>query len=584
MAIKSYLPILCYPKHPVIITAHRRPLKKNNMSQLVGVFSQDGSEVADKLVAMVETLHSQDVAKANFQAGKPWSVSSSFENVTGNTALAELFSPIDMKNLEYPYLDYGDNLVLMFDGQFYNPTSIISELPRNRRLTDNATAEGLVYLLKQHRGNLEQKLKKALKNLDGNYALVASNTDETIVTRDSLGTKPLYIAKDGNFSAFASNKKALWRIGLSNAMPLRASTLAVFNRNGVRIKKAFLLSKSGIEIKDLGQAVNYYHEAICSSVRKRLTDVDKVGVLLSGGVDSCLIAKLVSDIASFNGIKVTAYTAGLVDSPDIMLVKQFARKMGIDYRVKVLSTDDVQKYIPKVIDVVEERDFIQIEAGIAIYAAADMASQDGIKVIFSGQGADELWGGYSWYPDVLGKDGRQELSRRMWDDFTMADVETLDRENKIAKAHEMEVMFPYLDSEVVKLAMSVASELKVTSENDRLGKHPHRQLAKKIGVPKKYADRSKEAAQHSSGIHSVLDTIAKRNGFDANLVNKIGYASSKITNKKMGSSSRYGYRYAKSRIWQIPEHVQLYLDITAYNEEMLNEPEKEKIQSFVDKI
>jgi len=555
------------------------------MSQLVGVFSQDGSEGRDKLTTMLEAFHPQHATKANSDSNEhQWLLSSSFENVTGNTALAELFSPIDIKNLEYPYLDYGDNLVLMFDGQFYNPSSIISELPHNRRLTENASAEGLVHLLKQHRGNLEQKIKKVVKDLDGNYALVASNSDQTIVMRDLLGTKPLYIAKDGNLSAFASNKKALWRIGLSNVMPLRASTLAVFNKNGIRIKKAFLLSKGGIEIKELGQAVDSYHEAICSSVRKRVTDVDKVGVLLSGGVDSCLIAKLVSDIASFNGIKVTAYTAGFADSPDMLLVKRFARKMGIDYRVKVLSTDDVQKYIPKVIDAVEERDFIQIEAGIAIYAAADMASQDGIKVIFSGQGADELWGGYSWYPDVLGKDGRQELSRRMWDDFTMADVETLDRENKIAKAHEMEVMFPYLDSEVVKVAMSVAPELKITSKNDRTGKRPHRQLAKKIGVPVKYAYRNKEAAQHSSGVHSILDTIARRNGFNADLVNKIGYASSKITTKKMGSSSRYGYRYARSAIWQIPEHVQLYLDITAYNEEMLNEPERQKIQSFADKI
>jgi len=555
------------------------------MSQLVGVFGQDGSEGRDKLTTMLETFYPHHDGKANSENNDhQWLRSSSFESVTGNTALAELFSPIDIKNLEYPYLDYGDNLVLMFDGQFYNPSSIISDLPQNRRLTDNATAEGLVYLLKQHRGNLEQKLKKALTDLDGNYALVASSTAQTVVMRDPLGTKPLYIAKNGNFSAFASNKKALWEIGLSNVMPLRASMLAVFTHNGMKIKRGFLPNKRRIQIEDLGQAVNYYHEAIRSSVRKRLTDVDKVGVLLSGGVDSCLIAKLVSDIASSTGIKVIAYTAGLADSPDIMLVRRFAEEMGLDYRVKVLSIDDVQKYIPKVIDAVEERDFIQIEAGIAIYAAADMASQDGIKVIFSGQGADELWGGYSWYPDVLGKDGRQELSRRMWDDFTMADVETLDRENKIAKAHEMEVMFPYLDSQVVKLAMSVAPELKVTSENDRMGKHPHRQLAKKIGIPNKYADRSKDAAQHSSGIHSVLDTIANRDGFNASLVNKIGYASSKITTKKMGSSSRYGYRYARDDIWQIPEHVQLYLDITAYGEEMLNEPEKEKIQSFADKI
>jgi len=554
------------------------------MSQLVGIFSQDGREVADKLITMVETLHSQDVAKANFQTGKPWSVSSSFENVTGNTALAELFSPLDIKNLEYPYLDYGDNLVLMFDGQFYNPSSLISDLPQNRRLTDKTSAETLVRLLKEHQGDLDQRITRALKDLDGNYVLVASSTDQTVVMRDPLGTKPLYIAKNGNFSAFASNKKALWRIGLSNVMPLRASMLAIFTQNGIEIKKAFLLNKGSIELKDLGQVVDCYHEAICSSVRKRLTGVDKVGILLSGGVDSCLIAKLVSDIASSAGIKVIAYTAGLADSPDINFAQEFAREMKFDHRMKILNISDVQKYIPKAIDAAEERDFVQIEAGIVVYAALDIASQDGIKVIFSGQGVDELWGGYSWYPDVLGKDGRQELSRRMWDDFTMADVETLDRENKIARAHGVEMMFPYLDSKVVKLAASVASELKVTSENDRTGKHPHRQLAKKIGIPNKYADRNKEAAQHGSGIHSVLDTIAKRNGFNASLVNKIGYASNKITTEKMGSSSRYGYQYTESSIWQVPEHVQLYLDTLAYNKGMLNELQRERIESFLEKI
>ena len=554
------------------------------MSQLVGIFSQDGREVADKLITMVETLHSQDVAKANFQTGKPWSVSSSFENVTGNTALAELFSPIDIKNLEYPYLDYGDNLVLMFDGQFYNPSSLISDLPQNRRLTDKTSAETLVRLLKEHQGDLDQRITRALKDLDGNYVLVASSTDQTVVMRDPLGTKPLYIAKNGNFSAFASNKKALWRIGLSNVMPLRASMLAIFTQNGIGIKKAFLLNKGSIELKDLGQVVDCYHEAICSSVRKRLTGVDKVGILLSGGVDSCLIAKLVSDIASSSGIKVIAYTAGLADSPDINFAREFAREMKLDHRMKILSISDVQKYIPKAIDAAEERDFVQIEAGIVVYAALDIANQDGMKVIFSGQGVDELWGGYSWYPDVLGKDGRQELSRRMWDDFTRADVETLDRENKIARAHGVEMMFPYLDSKVVKLAASVASELKVTSENDRLGKHPHRQLAKKIGIPNKYADRNKEAAQHGSGIHSVLDTIAKRNGFNASLVNKIGYASNKITTENMGSSSRYGYQYAESSIWQVPEHVQLYLDTLAYNKGMLNELQRERIESFLEKI
>ena len=72
----------------------------------------------------------------------------------------------------------------------------------------------------------------------------------------------------------------------------------------------------------------------------------------------------------------------------------------------------------------------------------DMASQDGIKVFFSGRGPDELWGEYTWYPEVLGRDGRQELCRRMWEDLTRADIETLDRETKIAAAHGAEMLLP----------------------------------------------------------------------------------------------------------------------------------------------
>jgi asparagine synthase (glutamine-hydrolysing) len=212
-----------------------------------------------------------------------------------------------------------------------------------------------------------------------------------------------------------------------------------------------------------------------------------------------------------------------------------------------------------------------------------MASQDGIRVIFSGQGPDELWGGYNWYPKVLGKDGRQELCRRMWDDFTRADIETLDRENKIAMAHGVELFFPYLDAEVVNIAMSVASELKVTSEEDHLGKYPHRRLALKMGISEKYANREKLAIQHGTGIHDVLDDIARRNGFDPALVKDIGYKTEEITSEKMGSSARYGYRYIEKKLWQVPQHVQLFLHALAYRRGLLDEPIRDRVGRFLEK-
>jgi len=183
----------------------------------------------------------------------------------------------------------------------------------------------------------------------------------------------------------------------------------------------------------------------------------------------------------------------------------------------------------------------------------------------------------------LDKDGRQELCRRMWDDFTRADIETLDRENKIAMAHGVELFFPYLDTGVVNVAMNVASELKVTSEEDYLGKHPHRQLAIKMGISEKYANREKLAIQHGTGIHGVLDKIARRNGFDPALVKDIGYKSEEITSEKMGSSARYGYRYTGKKLWQVPQHVQLFLHALAYSKGLLNKSVRDRVGYFLEK-
>jgi len=287
------------------------------------------------------------------------------------------------------------------------------------------------------------------------------------------------------------------------------------------------------------------------------------------------------DLAPGAGVEVVAYTAGFSKSEDIKTAQEFTQEIGIAHRIELLSISEVEEYIPKVIEAIEERDFVQIEAGIGIYAAMNAVSQDGIKVVFSGQGPDELWGGYAWYPEVLSQDGREELSERMWDDLIRGDIETLDRENKIARAYGADMMFPYIDPEVVNLAMSVAPELKVTSVNDHLGKHPHRELAQVMGIPPEYAKKAKSAAQHSTGIHGVLDGIARKNGFDADRVKKIGYSSDKITTEKLGSSSRYGYRYGEKELWQVPQNVQFFMDALAYEKGLLNKTERDKIEHFL---
>jgi asparagine synthase (glutamine-hydrolysing) len=555
------------------------------MAWIGGILSKvniSRSDIKKKLALMVETACLANGSKA---VAYLLSSSSIFDDAHGQ-ALAEVTHLVEGTTSDHVCTDHQKRLALIYDGHLYEPNSTVATLSRDHDRVSKSNAESLVRLLANLPGTLEQKIRRVLTGLDGDYALAVSDTNQILISRDSLGTKPLYFAENNELSAFASNKKPLWKIGLGEVRPLRAGTIAIFNGESISVKKTSSHRKKGIEIKDMPQAVDKYEQALYSATRKRLAEVNhvcKVGVLLSGGVDSCLIAKLVRDAAGASGIETVAYTAGLSDSPDVNFAREFARELGIRHQIKILSIDEVEQYIPGVIEAIEDSDFVQVETGIGLYAAIEMASWDGTLVIFSGQGPDELWGGYNWYPKVLGQDGRQELCRRMWDDFTRVGIETLDRENKIAMAHGVELFFPYLDTEVVNVGTSVASELKVTSKKDNLGKHPHRRVAIKMGIPERYANREKLAIQHGTGIHGVLEDIARKNGFDPALVKDIGYKSEDITTAKMGSSARYGYRYMEKKLWQVPQHVQLFLHTIAYSRGLLNESTRNRVAYFLEK-
>jgi len=548
-------------------------LTKANMGQ---------DELGEKLSLMARTACSSNGASA--EDSHEFIIST--VNAAPDNALMRVSLPGEGTASRQVYADGDQRLTLIYDGYLYGSEGGESRPSGVRHGRNGAVADSLVHLLAELPGPLHENVRQALSDVDGDYTLAVSDASQTVICRNSLGTRPLYLAEDDRFSAFASTKRPLWKIGLGEVRSLRAAMLAGLDSRGIVITEASRLEEADSNITDMTRAVDHYEQALCSAIRKRLTGVDhlsSVGVLLSGGVDSCLIAKVIHDLAPALGMEVIAYTVGLPDSPDVNSARRFAEALGMKHKTRILSVERIAQSIPEVLEAVEDSDFVQVETGIGICAAVDMAGKDGIRVLFSGQGADEQWGGYSWYPKVLGRDGREELCRRMWEDFTMADIETLDRENKIAMACGVDLFFPYLDREVVDVSRSVASELKVISEEDHLGKHPHRNLAVRMGIPEEYSSRGKLAIQHGTGIHGVLDEIARKHGFDPGLVRDIGYKNEEITAVRMGSSSRYGYRYAQRKLWQVPPHVQFFLHALAYKKGLLDRVVRERIGHFLDK-
>jgi asparagine synthase (glutamine-hydrolysing) len=306
------------------------------------------------------------------------------------------------------------------------------------------------------------------------------------------------------------------------------------------------------QITDETEALRAYEKAIKSAVEKRITGHEKVGVIFSGGVDSTLIAKLARDL----GADVTCYTAGLPDSDDVIAARDAASSMGLKLRINELNEDKILEYLPEIIEAIEDWNQLQVEVSLPVFSSVKEAKKDGQRVLLTGQGADELFAGYDWYPRVLEEEGEEGLEASLWNDIKNLYKETLEREDKITMHNSIELRVPFLDTEVIHASMSIPIKFK-TQTRDEMRKHIHRRLAEKVGVPYKLAWRKKDAAQHGSNVHETLENLALELGFSSL---EVEY---RPENEELGSVYRYRDSYGSP-------NTRLFLDTIAYHKGLMD--------------
>jgi asparagine synthase (glutamine-hydrolysing) len=305
----------------------------------------------------------------------------------------------------------------------------------------------------------------------------------------------------------------------------------------------------------LEDAIFSYKTALYNSIKKRSQDLSRIGIIFSGGIDSVLIAKITKEMVPH----VTCYTCGLAGSDDIKFSKLIADELDLDLKINELDVKDIENMLPNILNIIETNNSTQAEVSIPIFGALKLAAKDGLRVVFTGQGADELFGGYAWYFKIVSKYGYSKLKEYMIQDLLLLYKETLEREDKLAMANSIEMREPFLDSDVVKTATGINMNLNIFKDNDIFGKRVHRELAIRVGIPKDIAYREKQAAQHGAGIHGILTKIAEKNGFNKKMVTK-EYITNIAKREKLGSSERYGYLFDAKTSWNSSPWVQLYLD------------------------
>jgi len=479
------------------------------------------------------------------------------ENLASETHIALGHSRLEImgkQKITQPYISCNGKIALIHNGEIFNYQELRTLLYKKHEIKTGSDSEVIVHLLGEvYQGDLLDAVKKIIGLLDGTYSLAVTDGNSVVIARDPIGKRPLYYIRNQEITYFASEKKALWN-GKDTPQRLNPGDILTIDNSGVEVCEGFHLQFPQIDIVDFREAVEIYKNVLIKAVKKRLMglSVSRIGVIFSGGIDSVLVSKLLQR----EGKNIICYCTGTEESGDIVAARSVAEDLGLELKTTIITEDMVEDILPEIIQNVEESGLLQVEVAIPMYLAAKLAAEDDIKVMFTGQAADELFAGYPWYKDVLGDFGYVRLHEKLWEDLILSYTDTLEREDKLTMAHSIELRAPYLDKQLIQTVMRMSPRLKIQDKNDNLRKTVHRQAAVELGIPPYIAFRTKNPAQSGSGIHEIIKKIAKRHtgGINYNLVH-VNINSDKGSIYRYGNNI-YGNDAARIYVQRIEDDIQ----------------------------
>ena len=428
---------------------------------------------------------------------------------TGGSAILchERLSIVDPESGKQPLFSSDKKQVLAVNGEIYNHQDIRRRYAGKYQFQTGSDCEVILALYRD-------KGIDFLEDLSGifAFALYDAERDEFLIARDPIGVIPLYIGYDDDGKVYVASELKALEGQCDRYEPFLPGHYYWSREPGMkRYYKRDWFSYDAV--KDNAASVTDIHEALEAAVKRQLMSDVPYGVLLSGGLDSSVISAIAEKFSERRiedddkerawWPRLHSFAVGLKGAPDLAKAKLVADYIGTVHHEINYTIQEGLDAIRDVIYFIETYDVTTVRASTPMYLLARVIKSMGIKMVLSGEGADEIFGGYLYFHKAPSPKAFHEETVRKLSKLYMYDCL---RANKSLSAWGVEGRVPFLDKEFLDVAMRTNPEAKMCP-----GKTIEKRIVREAFanmLPDEVAWRQKE--QFSDGVgYSWIDTLKK---------------------------------------------------------------------------
>lgn len=414
---------------------------------------------------------------------------------------------------DQPLKSTDGTIVMAANGEIYNYLELAADVAKEKGKYHPRSDCDLIIAMYEKYG------EELIRHISGMFAFALYDTVQKslFVGRDPIGIIPLYQGTDSEGNLwFASEVKCL--VGIcENVEDFEPGTTLTL-RDGKVKRRRYFYPEWIDEIPSSRVDLTLVRQKLVNSVRSHLQSDAEFGALLSGGVDSSLIASIATKILRERdpNYRLKTYSVGLENAPDFVYSQKVAKFINSDHHQIVFRIDEALDMVRETIYHTESYDITTVRCSIPMILLTRHIKANGPKMILSGEGADEIFGGYLYFHQAPNKDEfHKELVNRV---LSLHKFDCL-RANKATMSHGLELRVPFLDTEFMNYSMSIRPEDKMAGKKNgfnqgdgrsvaRIEKHILRAAFAEDFLPNDVLWRQKE--QFSDGVgYEWIDSIRK---------------------------------------------------------------------------